>query len=278
MALARSPFYQYSQKFSLISLVLILLVSAVFAVILGALYGLAIFYIPFIYLNFILTLLFGFALGGLIGTFGRLFHIRNPSLIWVIGFVIGVLAYYVAWVMWLHYFKEQIAWTYVPMDVWRLVEDVARNGAWTFKSFTPTGLVLYSLWGIESLTIILLSAITAYGVIKSAPYCERCCCWLDGHLSYSPLTVMNNQILERLLVEEDLSSLNELTPVEASEPHYSEIDVSYCSQCENEYYLSFKDIIMTTDKDGNQEAKETVLIDNFILIPEDFNQYKAQWL
>ncbi len=271
------PFYQYSQKYRLSSLVNCLLVSLMAAAILGTLYGLAIYFIPFVFFNFLLTLAFGLSLGGIIGGSARLCHIRKPRLVLTLGFVFGMLAYYISWVVWLHYFDQSLGWTMKPMGVWQLIKDVDKTGAWHIQNVTPTGALLFLFWLIESLTVIFLSALIAYGIINFSPYCERCQRWIDGQMIFSPLSLLNGEDLTNHLIAQDLSDLKKLKKANTDAKAFSEIEAAYCRSCEKEYYLSFHDVVIARNKNDNEEKKESVLVENYIIDPEDFDKLKSRW-
>ncbi len=84
----KQNYYQPSGKFSLKSIVLFFVLSVTLFPLWGGLYAYAIWYIPFIYINFIITGIFAFGIGFMISQIVfKIGKVRNLS----VGYGLGIL-------------------------------------------------------------------------------------------------------------------------------------------------------------------------------------------
>ncbi|RZK26574.1 MAG: hypothetical protein EOO63_14520 [Hymenobacter sp.] len=74
-----SPYYQPSNKMPLAGTLALLAGGVAAALVLALVYIYAVWYIPFIYINFILCLGFGLLLGAALAALARLGKLRNPA-------------------------------------------------------------------------------------------------------------------------------------------------------------------------------------------------------
>ena len=96
-----SNYYKPSGKFSPISFVYFILVCTVALPILATIYAYLIWYIPIIYLNFLVTFGFGFAIAITVGYLVvRLGKVRNYGLAILFALIASLVAYYLQWVVW----------------------------------------------------------------------------------------------------------------------------------------------------------------------------------
>ena len=96
-----SNYYKPSGKFSPISFVYFILVCTIALPILATIYAYLIWYIPIIYLNFLVTFGFGFAIAITVGYLVvRLGKVRNYGLAILFALIASLVAYYLQWVVW----------------------------------------------------------------------------------------------------------------------------------------------------------------------------------
>ena len=94
-------YYTPSGKFSPISFALLIVLCLTVFPILGGLYTYAIWYIPFIYINFIITAVFAIAVGFLMNQVViKLGKVRSPKLAILLCLLGGFAALYAHWVVW----------------------------------------------------------------------------------------------------------------------------------------------------------------------------------
>ena len=147
-------YYAHSGKFGLMGPIYMLVMGTVGSLVLSAVYGYAIYYIPFIYLNFLITLGFGACVGFLVGYGGKLGKVRNPGMLLIFGLAFGMFAEYAGWVSWIFALSKQQALALQPLDIWAVVMLVGQEGAWSIFGWTPTGASLFAIWAIEAVMII----------------------------------------------------------------------------------------------------------------------------
>ena len=95
-----STHYQHSGKVPLGGMLLTLVGGGALGITLGAVYGLVIYYSPFVYINAIVTFALGAFLAFGVGTLAKFGKIRNAAVVAVLGLLIASAAYYVHWVVW----------------------------------------------------------------------------------------------------------------------------------------------------------------------------------
>src|SRR6266568_3144420 len=92
-----TPTYMHSEKAPLTGLMLAMLAGLATAVVLGGAYAFAVVYIPIVYLNMLLTMGFGAAIGGAVGYAAKLGHVRSRLMPAMVAVVCGLVGLYVAW-------------------------------------------------------------------------------------------------------------------------------------------------------------------------------------
>ncbi|RSK37133.1 hypothetical protein [Hymenobacter metallilatus] len=172
-------YYQPSGRFTVGGILGLLLVGALAAVPLAFLYVYAVWYIPFIYINFFMTLMFGFLLGWVLKKMVRTGKIRNPRLAGWLSVAVGVWAWYVQWCVYMALlagageteslgsrasfahttFQEDVFLGMIidPGTLFGVLPELAENGTWSIFSATPSGIFLYLIWLAEFLIIVVLT-------------------------------------------------------------------------------------------------------------------------
>ena len=171
-----ATYYQPSGKSSGAGIPVLLIGGLVAAAVLGAVYAYATHFIPFIYISFLLTIGFAFAMGWVVNQLTKMGKIRNPSTITWASIVIGIAAVYFAWVFW---FQAAMGVLFVnPMDVLGAQQLLGQTGVWSIASFAPTGMTLYAFWAVEAAVIAIGTWIFSQNQVYE-PFCETCEKWLE---------------------------------------------------------------------------------------------------
>jgi len=273
-----NKYYEHSGSIGLIGPIYMLIFGAVGALIFGVIYGYAIFYIPFIYLNFFITLGFGGGVGFLIGIGGKLGKVRNSNALLFFGFIFGLFAEYVGWSSWILAASEQETLLVTPSSILSVIQTVSENGAWSIFGWTPTDTALYIIWVIEAVIIIGTSTMMAWGVISSTPFCEHCNKWIEEKDSILPLTPIDNpNVLVAQLEQGDYSSLTTLRKDDTEPTSYTQIDLLSCPSCQQSNFLTIKSITISKDSDGKEQKDEGTVIENLIITAEGYRMIKEQW-
>ncbi|EIW94093.1 hypothetical protein HMPREF1321_0403 [Capnocytophaga sp. oral taxon 412 str. F0487] len=183
-----SNYYKPSGKFSPISFVYFILVCTIVLPILATIYAYLIWYIPIIYLNFLVTFGFGFAIAFTVGYLVvRLGKVRNYGLAILFALIASLVAYYLQWVVWADlaintsevYGNKQIGVAvsnvqieqllYLlghPSDLFGLIGLINEEGTWAIKGNTVSGVFLTIIWVIEFLVIVIMGIVASVGRAK----------------------------------------------------------------------------------------------------------------
>jgi hypothetical protein len=195
-----TEYYKPSGKFSPTFLLYFLLVSVIVFPILGLIYAYCIWYIPFVYINFLITLGFGFLTGLAISIFViKKGKVRNALLALIIGVLSGILALYFHWSVWIDLvinagesygssrigitvsnieFLQVFSLIFQPNLVFEYINEVSKYGTWGIRSATVSGTFLWVIWAIEFVMVVGLTAFLAYLQSKK-PFSESTNSWYE---------------------------------------------------------------------------------------------------
>ncbi|TCN55333.1 hypothetical protein D0809_17600 [Flavobacterium circumlabens] len=193
-------YYKPSGKFSLIFILYLLLVSVTAFPVLGLLYAYCIWYIPFVYVNFFITLGFGFLIGFVVALIViKKGKVRNPVLGFVIGLTAAFFALYLHWAIWIDlvinagesYGSDRIGITvsnieflqvfsliFRPDLVLEYISQVNEYGTWGIRGATASGAFLWVVWSIEFIIVIAISGFLSYLEAKK-PFSESTNSWYE---------------------------------------------------------------------------------------------------
>jgi len=169
-----SNYYKPSGKFSPISFVYFILVCTVALPILATIYAYLIWYIPFVYINFLITAGLGFAIGIAVWQIViKLGKVRNYGLAILLALIAALAAYYFQWVVWTNLVLtssgEESQLLYLlsnPFDLFQLIGFINENGTWSFKGAVVSGTFLTIIWIIEFLVIVIMGIVASVGRAK----------------------------------------------------------------------------------------------------------------
>lgn len=273
-----NKYYKHSGKFGLMGPIYMFMIGAVGTLVLSAIYGYAIYYIPFIYLNFLITLGFGACVGILVGYGGKLGKVRNSGLLLIFGLIFGILAEYAGWVSWVFAVSKQQALALQPLDIFAVVRLVGQEGAWSIFGWTPTGAALFAIWGIEAIMIIGTSTLASWGVVSSTPFCEHCNRWVEDRNSITPLEpIVDPDQFKSKLERNGAEVVKALKKVKAENDAYTQLDLINCPGCEYSYYLSLKSINVEVDSKGKEKKDENDIVENYILTTDSYRTISQSW-
>jgi len=227
----RQVFYAHSGAVPIAGLLAMAGAGAVGAVVLGAAYGYGIYWIPFVYLNLLMTAGFGFGVGFSVGLGARAGRVRSPFIAGGVALLAGIAATYVQWVVWLRAMGLPVD-PQSPEMVLSAASIVNELGAWSLGSFTPTGAVLWVFWGLEAVITIGLAAFTAHSVLADAPFCEDCSRWLDAGPKVEPLVgITAGDHLMARITRGDLSPIHALERAPLGRTDFVSAQVHRCPAC-----------------------------------------------
>lgn len=237
-------------------------------------YAYATAYIPFVYISFLLTLAFGAGVGMIINFCGLMGKARNPGFMLISGLLISLFGLYACWSIW---FKAKGAGTGFFIPPGALLDIIGRlseEGAWTVSDFTPTGGVLYAVWGIEALVIVGFAMYLVKSSANDTPFCEECNQWADDEKMIGPLAPVMNGPSFRLDVEQgNIHAVMDLPLIEDRYAQYTIVKLLSCPDCErSSLFLTVTGVTIEVDDDGDESKDETDIIKNLIISREEYDQ------
>jgi hypothetical protein len=84
-----------------------------------------------------MPILFGGAIGFMVGYAAKLGKVRNSGLVLLFGLGFGLLSEFLGWVVWVH--ADDSGLILNPVELMGEIQLVAVRGAWSVFGWTPTG-------------------------------------------------------------------------------------------------------------------------------------------
>jgi hypothetical protein len=254
-------------------------VGAGAALLLGFAYAWAVAWIPFIYVNFLLTIGLGGAVGFLVGQAAVAGKLRNTFVVVVLSLVFATGAWYIAWAAdpRARIFSEAPLLLWQPDALWAYVQLCYENGTWGLGrgGGTVSGIPLGIVWVIEAGTIIGCALFLSLGAMMVPTFCERCGVWIESQQGVQRLALRDGHegALTRLLTG-DLSAAAELPRSDAYEPHLR-LDLTCCPTCRESSYLTIERVTYQTDDKGNASEKTETVVDRLAIEPRDIETVRT---
>lgn len=262
---AQQPLYQHSGKFTPHGLVMMLVAGGASAVVLGAVYGYAVAFNPFIYINFLATIIAGLAVGWTIGFAAKLGKVRNLLVCGLVGLVAGLAFEYVQWWATLRFFDADPSLA-DPAQIWGQIMQLAAFEPWALMGGISPGPVGFkAIWGLEAVLIVGACALMAAGA-GSDPFCERCESWTVVDQTIKPFDFISDPATLMARIERgDLEVLKAFERVEVNQQRYSAIELRTCPSCQGLRLASVKNIEIEQEKDGTSKENDTNVVDHILL-------------
>lgn len=276
MSIKSPVYYKPSKKSPPLSFLLSALGTIIAGPIIGAVYALAIFYCPFIYINFLLTLGAGYAIGFIISKAVSIGKMRNPMWAAILGVIGGFFVLYTHWVVWIFAASEYEFLVIFPQDLWEVIVAFGASGIWEIFGVTPSGFLLYSIWLIESLMIIITALLMTLNQANQL-FCEVCYRWVKGEEQSSRrLSFGNDEQFINSTIEAaksgDVLQLNQLEEEAYEINHYLKLETSSCKTCKRINFMSLSNTTVTFDNEGNPKVESDPIIENMLL---NFEEYES---
>lgn len=271
--------YKPSGKLSIVAWPCYLGAGTLLFPILAFLYAYAIWYCPFVYVNFIATAIFGGAMGGTLGYIVEKAKVRN--------FIVGVffaiasslLAYYIHWVVWVdlainagqiigddriasiavsNVHLNQLYFLFTHPAVTReIINEINTVGIWGLggSSDLAHGGLLSFIWLLEA-GIIFLMAIKLGTEKLRQPFSEKTNSWIAGRSLAMLEYIKNPHDFKSKLFKGDTSVLQAMRKSNGLENHTA---VKLFDSGAQERFLSFTNREMKKSND-KIEYKDTVIM------------------
>jgi hypothetical protein len=270
----REMYYRHSGGFGMGGVMLVLLVGVGSAALLGVVYGYAIYYNPIVYINFLLPIFLGGGLGQLVSWAAGIGKVRSRMVVVQGGLIAGIVAEYLGWVVWVLAYSGHEALVIHPTGLLLVIQATAEEGAWSIRSFTPSGIVLYLIWIAEAVIIVGAATLFPLSKIGDKPFCERCNQWVTEKKSFYPFALVQDpeQMIEDL-ESGDVEGLEKLQKLSLSaSTTYTQVDIRRCTSCEAFHLLTVVHVAEGVDSDGNATRQEEPIVDNLIVGRDTFDR------
>jgi len=273
----RNPrlYYRLSGKFSPLAPALMLVATGAAAVI-GCLYSVISYFIPFVYLNFLLALGCGLAVGGAGYWTVRAGKVRNSLLAIVAGVVLGLIGLYASWSAWVLALSGWEVLILSPTTMIEVLKIMAADGVWSAFGGTPTGWVLYVIWTVEALMIVGGSTLLSLGGCLASPFCEKCDQWITQIL---PAPQFENNIHKEDCIAQleagNFDYLNSFksTPSGELEGHVK-VELLQCPTCQSNHFLNVKIVDISFDQKNQKQTKNTEVVQHLVLDTASFEKVR----
>lgn len=258
-------FYEHSGRFSPIGLSIALGIGIILAIGIAFIYNILIVIIPFVYINFFITLGFGFILGHSIRYLSRLGKVRSQRIELYLAGGVGFVGYYFQWVayfVFLSYddlsfeaYQSHFSMIYDPPYLFDLIIQLNEYGSWSMFGVPFNGAILSFVWILEALLIIGMPLLIIYRT-PIVPYSELLEKWYTKYL----LNYQFERIATVKQFKEDLtfdveSAIDKLSYGESN--RYSEVSIFYLAD-EEEHFISVDNIYIEDQGKGKKSVTPIV--------------------
>ena len=263
--------YKASGRVPVSGLILSLVVLIPAAVLMGILYSGSVVWVPFIKLRFLLTCLYGGALGGLTGVVCRSLKFRSHLMVGLMTLAVVAISYYASWAI----HQAMVIWRFegmsddvtacamfgwMPQSVYAWAGYIHDEGLWAMgkNGNATSGIMVCILWAVELLAIVGVAwaSKTTYG---TAPFCEECNQWTEETKELAQLPVSPSDPAWTKFSEGDLDSVKRLQVVQ-NVPEYVELQLAACPSCQTSDYVSAVGVTLSAGKDGEIQKNEDDIV------------------
>jgi hypothetical protein len=249
--------------------------GCVAGLLLGAVYSFTFYYIPYVYLNFLLAVGFGAGVGLAVGYAAREGKIRNVPVVGCLGIFGALVGIYAEWSTTAYAMtpmgelKQQWQamglWTFLPQNVLTVMRGLFNEGSWGLsEGSTVHGWPLVALWIVEAGLIVALAISFAVKQVMDKPFCEPCQDWVGSQTPH--LYVGDGCEAVWSEVQHGTFENLALTPrATGMEPSFVRLTLACCERCNQSNFLSIAACQNTTDGKGNARLVERSLATNVVL-------------
>jgi hypothetical protein len=279
VATSAPAYYEHSGEFSPPQVVIGTMIGLVGSCVLAAVYAYAIYYIPFIYINALLTAGFGFALAVMSVHVLRGSKVRNGAVFGIVSLLFVAAAYYVHWAVWVGIALRASEVDVMAVDVatqpaalWGTMLDINSTGLWAIGSMQFAGGKLWAVWGIEGAMVFGIAVLAAWGMYVDLPFCERCETWCTKHENVARIRHGDAAAVAQAFERKDVETLQsfESVPLGQELGEWLECDLETCdSSCGATNILDMSMVAATKNAKGEVSKKKTDVVQNLLLTPEE---------
>lgn len=269
-------YYEESGKVGIMAIFTLLLTGIIGAGVLGVIYSYGTWYIPIIYANVILTAAYGFGMGMVTKFGGKLGKVRNTKILVLSGFLMGILAEYVQWVVWLYIYTPGMI-ILNPSDIFELMKQILPIGVWSIgrSQTTVFGAALAAVWIVEAIMIIVIPVVVC--TFKEV-FCEDCSRWIDDEKTAKFQITNDIQGLKLQFEDGNFQALEELEMYgENYEGPRMELEYCICKDCGQVGYINLEKVDVLLNGSETEEDREDI-IENLIINRKNFDDISEKVL
>ena len=229
-------------------------------------YSLLVTYMPFIYINFLMTMVFGYIIALVSYNFFTLFKIRSRKKLILFSILLAVVGIYAQWASYIYIisiegvdlFPDLAFFTELFIRPDYLINDIgviSENGAWEIFGIMFKGAALWLIWTFE---IAIIVSTTYYGVSNKGimPFSEASNEWYKKH------TIETD--FEAIKLRKDFVKSYSENPVNAIKSldkgngfRYSKVHI-YKSKTDRKSLVSIENVMVTESGRGKKETEEII--------------------
>lgn len=232
-------------------------------------YAYAVRYIPFVYINFLISFGAVFAVAG-VYVFGEsLGRNRSRAASLVAMLLAGVLTLFVFWVTFLYVLSERklgyLSMLTDPGHVVDLVKELVKVGWFTLKRNQVKGTFYGIMLAVEAVAYIGIFAFAWWTFLKERVFCEKCQKWVSRErvamfFDLTPLEGIAGALAAGSDAWVDQLQLANSTPS-------LQIELASCASCHELHVVNLIHTQDVVDKDGNPSTEEKNLLENILIHP-----------
>ncbi len=257
--------YRHSGKFNPAALAAALGVAVVVGIPLGLVYAYLLRWIPFIYVNFLLTFGYGFAFGWLTSRILKAGRVRHATVAGVTSLGAGLIALYFDWSGHIHALVDGAPWILRPDQIVAVIPALYQEGTWTIKSVTVSGISLAMVWLVEAAIIVGVAALIPYSLVRDTPYSEKSQCWLDEEKTINTLELITDDAQVTAIKSGDLMPVIAARPKVEGAASFTRLVLKRAAVAKDFCTVRVQDVTVSLDSKGNVNEKTKDLTQDLIL-------------
>lgn len=259
-------FYKESGVASPFSVILSFTASSLCMIVLSYFYSLIITFLPFVYFNIILVILYGYSSSLIANAFNTLFKIRNRKKSIIIVIAVAAIAFYSQWVSYLYIISSPEVSLSIDFDYYlsifsspnlnlQNIIELGQIGSWEMLSITFNGFLLWSIWFCE-MALILCAAYYGVSNMRNKPFSESDNTWFKRNafdLEFEAIKLRKNFISDY-----ERNPFEAITSLEKPDAiRYSKIYI-YSSKSETKNLISIENVFMSEGGKSKKEIEEII--------------------
>lgn len=258
--------YRHSGKFNISAVALSLGAAAVAGFPLGLAYSYFISWVPFIYLNVLATLAYGYAFGWLTTKILKAGQVRHTGLAALCGLAAGLIGLYFEWSGHMHTLFSDAPWFFWPDEIMRGMAYLYEKGSWGMRGGDNiTGIPLALVWATEAVLLVGVTTLLPHAFVRDTPYCEKTKCWLDEDKKIDTLETITDAAQLAALKAGDIMPIVSAKPKADNAAVFTRLLLKRSPKCQVFCTLRVQDITISIDKKGNVSEKVVNLTGDLII-------------